>query len=430
MPRNRVIYQSEALFVGPSPAISGHFTDRSQVGPSANPDSTNLIKQLHRVQTANYAFNIARTDINQFGELAAIDRVILDSPTVSLDFSYILAHLQNEKILGFIVDGQATCIKKLINKEEDEKNYFIETVGEGRDAFQDTTFGDTSVIGIGNGFITSYTSECSVGNLPTVSINVEGLNMAFNAGVSGTTPAIHPQSGIRMHWQYLLPKATGSWNFTSTLSGVGQTSSLRPGDMVFQFRKIDSESLDLGEAGVTGSFPGGPGVGANNSYDAPGAKFGDGGGVDGSSHAKIQSYNLSLDMGREPIQKLGSRFAFTREITFPITATLTIEALVADLLPGSLSDLVNCDDSYDIEVNLLRPTNCAGAAFKDIFVQYRMKNAKVNSQAFSSDIGSNKSVTIEFSTQIGGPNQVKQGLFMSGLHDGFAGFVQETGANQ
>lgn len=421
MPKNRVIYQSEALYVGPSPSISGHFTDRTQVSPTADPDSTNLIKQLHRVQTANYAFNIARTDINQFGELAAIDRVILDSPTVSLDFSYILAHLQNEKILGFIVDGSSTCIKKLINKEEDEKNYFIETVGEGRDAFQDTTFGDTSVIGIGNGFITSYTSECSVGNLPTVSINVEGLNMAFNAGVSGTTPAIHPQSGIRMHWQYLLPRATGSWNFTSTLSGVGQTSSLRPGDLVFQFRKVDSESQDLGEATV----------GANNSYDAPGAKFGDGGGVDGSTHAKIQSYNLSLDMGREAIQKLGSRFAFTREITFPITATVTIEALVADLQVGSLSDLVNCDDSYDLEINLLRPTSCAGGSqFRDIFVQYRMKNAKVNSQAFSSDIGSNKSVTIEFATQIGGPNQTKQGLFMSGLHDGFAGFVQEAAANQ
>ena len=32
-----------------------------------------------------------RTDVNQFGELAAIDRVVLDTPTVSLDFSYLSA---------------------------------------------------------------------------------------------------------------------------------------------------------------------------------------------------------------------------------------------------------------------------------------------------------------------------------------------------
>lgn len=443
MPRNRIIYQSEALYVGPSPAISGFFTGiglgqvgvsgtagfatrysgvtgaagigRDRVNPTGNPDQENLIGQLHRIQTANYAFNISRTDINQFGELAAIDRVILDSPTVSLDFSYILANFENERRLGFVTDGSFTCIKNLINKNSDEKNYFIETVGEGRDAYQDATHGDTAVIGIGNGFITSYTSECSVGNLPTVSINVEALNMAFNNNISGQSPAISPQSGTRLGYNYVLPKATGSAG-----SGDLSTSALRPGDMVFHFKKVDAEGASSDELLV----------GADNSYDAPGAKLGNG--VD-DAFAKIQSYNISLDMGREAIQKLGSRFAFTREITFPITATCTIEALVADLTTGSLSDIINCDDSYDITINLLRPTNCyvtSGTSYQDIFVQYRLKNVKVNSQAFSSDIGSNKSVTIEFATQIGGPNQVRQGLFMSGYDIDGRAFTQDSSAQQ
>ena len=402
MPRNRIIYQSEALFVGPTPSISGFFSDsRGRVAPTAA-DRTgvlNMVKQLHRVQNANYAFNVTRTDVNQFGELAAIDRIILDSPTVSLDFSYISAGIENERLLGFVTDGSYTCIKHFIDKSQDEKNYFIETVGEGRDAFQDEDYTDTSVIGIGNGFLTSYTAECSVGNLPTVSINVEGLNMAFNSGVSGITPAIHAQSGNRLPYNYILPKATGSWG-TGDLS----TSTLRPGDMTFHFKKVDAESVDSSQLIV----------GAENSYDAPGAKLGDG---TTETFAKIQSYNISMDMGREPIQKLGSRFAFTREITFPITATCTIEALLADITTGSLSDIVNCDDSYDITVNLLRPTSCTSTAgaYNDIFVQYNLRNVKVNSQSFSSDIGANKSVTLEFSTQIGGPNQTKQGLFMSGL---------------
>ncbi|SVE33731.1 uncharacterized protein METZ01_LOCUS486585, partial [marine metagenome] len=69
MPRNRIIYQSEALFAGQKSS-----TDIT----AAHPDDGAAIRQLHRVQSANYAFNIARTDVNQFGELAAIDRVVLD----------------------------------------------------------------------------------------------------------------------------------------------------------------------------------------------------------------------------------------------------------------------------------------------------------------------------------------------------------------
>ena len=47
-------------------------------------------------------------------------------------------------------------------------------------------------------------------------------------------------------------------------------------------------------------------------------------------------------------------------------------------------------------------------------VKYIIKNAKVNSQSFSSSIGANKMVTIEFGSQIGGPNQTRIGFFMSG----------------
>ena len=81
MARNRIIYQSEALFAGQktNTNITDAHTDIGDGDPS-----TAHIKQIHRVQSANYAFNISRSDVNQFGELAAIDRVVLDTPTVSL----------------------------------------------------------------------------------------------------------------------------------------------------------------------------------------------------------------------------------------------------------------------------------------------------------------------------------------------------------
>ena len=49
MARNRVIYQSEALFVNKDASLAGGY------------------KQLERVQSANYSFTINRQDINQFG---------------------------------------------------------------------------------------------------------------------------------------------------------------------------------------------------------------------------------------------------------------------------------------------------------------------------------------------------------------------------
>ena len=93
MARNRVIYNSEALFAGQKVGKNCYEED----------EGVNSIKQLHRVQNANYSFNVARTDVNQFGELAAIDRIITDTPTVSLDFSYYVSNFANEDFLGFNV---------------------------------------------------------------------------------------------------------------------------------------------------------------------------------------------------------------------------------------------------------------------------------------------------------------------------------------
>jgi len=51
--------------------------------------------------------------------------------------------------------------------------------------------------------------------------------------------------------------------------------------------------------------------------------------------------------------------------------------------------------------------------------RYTLKGLKIDSQSFSSSIGSNKTVDLTFSTQIGGPNDQANGIFMSG-----AGFNQ------
>jgi len=239
MPRNRIIYQSEALYAGPAPATGYHYgTFTPGIGGSSNvPNSSNnLVNQLQRIQTANYSFTVDRTDVNQFGQLAAIDRVILTNPTVSLDFSYILANLINEENLGFTIatpgsTQDVSAISGFLNGTEDERNYFIRTVPEGSDAvgFNNITSGTNGVIGIGNGFISSYSTEGSVGNFPTTTINVEGLNMNFQQGLSGNyVPAVNPVDGSTLNNFYQLPFTLQNTSTNATVSGI---SALRPGDI-------------------------------------------------------------------------------------------------------------------------------------------------------------------------------------------------------
>ena len=59
--------------------------------------------QLKRVQSANYSYTINRQDVNQYGQLARIDSLVLDPPTVSVDFSYYLCDGFNERLLDFYV---------------------------------------------------------------------------------------------------------------------------------------------------------------------------------------------------------------------------------------------------------------------------------------------------------------------------------------
>ena len=110
MARTRVIYQGEALYCSQDVAYNVAQTGTQEgAGVTSTPDNFN-IKDLNRVQSVNYSFNVARQDVNQFGELAAIDQCIVEAPTVSLDASYYLADFTNEHRLGLYVtqSGEGT----------------------------------------------------------------------------------------------------------------------------------------------------------------------------------------------------------------------------------------------------------------------------------------------------------------------------------
>jgi len=429
MARTRVIYQSEAVYCTVNSAFN--------TGALSDGD----IEQLARVQSANYSFSVSRQDVNQFGNLAAIDQIITESPTVSFDTSYYLANFSNENRLGFSVTPSgngtfASCIENVIDSttSDYQKNYFVLTTKEGKDANDNTTTGDfsygASMIGVGNAFLSSYSSEGAVGGLPTVSVSVEGQNMNFvnlpyisggaanyNGGgleytngrsdqpvqyISGDSPAVDSSNGQSVGMTVKLPVPVTD---LSTEDG-DSISTLRPGDITLTLAKQLAGTWRTEGNTATGLYQS---TEANliTNPDYAGANI---------SNAHIQSYNLSFDLSRSPIQKLGNKFSFARTIDFPINASLSIDAVLSNLTTGSLADIINCDDKFDARITLKNPKCYDGSHDDNAVCNYILKGLKLDSQSFSSDIGSNKSVTLDFSTQIGGPDQFDHGVFMSGYH--------------
>lgn len=388
--RNRRFFQGDNMFVGPTPSTGYNFINGSSVKVN-DPSETNLIQQLYRVQSYSYDYNDPREMVHQLGELSEIDQVTMTTPTVNLNFNYLLANFENEKRLGFVVDGSETCIKNILDKSQDDKNYYIRSAPEGIDGTDPNMVSDStvSVMSFGNGYLTSYSTEASVGGMPTVSVTVEGLNTLLSTSTSGYSPAINTDTGLRLSDTiYKLPTAT------TNADGTGDTrkiSVLRPGDITVTISQADSP--------LNGTF-----TGSMSDYSTMGADL---------TTAKIQSYSLSFDLSRSAIEGLGSRYAYDREVNFPSTISLSLDALVGDINTGSWNDLIECSKVFDVQIDMKDPV-CSPASRQTV-VRYTMKNARMLSQSYSQGIGDNQTVTYQFQTTHGGPSQTDKGLFMSGI---------------
>jgi len=377
MPRNRVIYQSEGLYVSKLASVT----------------AADDHEQLNRLQSANYSFTINRQDVNQFGDLARIDSLVLEPPTVSLDFSYYLTDGFNERALGFFVQTTGIGMNRETTSAANSSgnfasghltsssgvNFFIATSPDGEDLNKVgagvALDGSDTVIGVGNCYVSDYSVELAVGSLPTVNVTVEGANMNSDTYTGNiASPAVNQTNGTKINQWVELPDPTRDGGITGTI-GAAPITALRPGDVTVNLAGVDGLSL------------------VN---------------LDGDGSAHVQSASISVPLSRSPIDRLGSRFPFAREVDFPVTATMNISAVVADSQAGNLADLLN--STVKQASILIKDTTGANA------IEYKMKGLKIDSQSFSSSIGSNKTVDITFSTQIGGPNDELNGVFMSGIN--------------
>mgnify|MGYP001367182913 CR=1 FL=1 len=408
MATDRIIYQSESLFVS---KIDG--TGSVTVSGSSDKDiDVDDISEINRVQDMSYNMEVTRTDINEFGQLAALSREVTEPPTVTLDFSYYLTNGTQESNLGFNLNSGDTFpdntptsfTKNLLDGtgSVDELNYYIVTSPEGEDVHgqgvsPDTTAinaADHGCIGIGNGFITSYGITAAVGELATASVSVEASNILFKNGLASgmNNPAIDIDSTVGA-------KIASKVDWASVSSSDGDHKDNRGGE-IFAIRPGDI-TVDFDASGYIGSTQAGalqtggavlPGAGAS----APTTK----------SAIHLQNVSIDLPVGRSPLTRLGNHYPFARKVDFPVNMTLSASALMTDIDDGSLDALI-CGGETPRDIAITLNTRC-GDTTAMVFV---MRNAILDTQAFSASIGDNKTVDLTFSSQIGGANDSTNGVF-------------------
>ena len=310
--------------------------------------------------------------------------MILESPTVNFDFSYYLGDGYNEKALGFDLTETSQFTSGFLEAGSGN-NFYIVTSDEGQDSTTFASGESYSLIGLGNTYLSDYTVDLSVGAIPTANVSFEASNINSVNGkifgdqynewrMSGELPSIDSEQGLVIPGteEILIPKNTGD----------NGPTALRPGDIVLSFPGFDGGAS---EKGTLTSLAGAEGF-------------------------HVQSASLSVPLSRTPIERVGSKFPFARVVDLPVNATLTVNAVLNSVEAGNLADIIaGCDTEQTKQVSLLLKS-CE----QEEVLNWTLKGVTLDSESFSSSIGSNKTVDITFGVQLGGIDDVSKGIVCSG----------------
>lgn len=395
--RTRVISQSKAVYVSPTGILPAAGAGAASLAQSKL--SGVLPPQLHRIDTFSFDVDLAggRQDVREFGQLARIGTINLGDLNPSFSFGYFLGNGENEANLGFNPLGQDPDTAALKGQfisgilAEDphkrEKNLFVLTTKEGSDAFSTagsiapqgsfldnatgrfttTEMASQDVVSLGNCNFESYTVNFAVGEIPRVDIDGTAENITFDTSNSGIYNPSLDKEGQRADTGQLMLGVPSTGNMGVLV--------LRPEDVTLSFSK---EEFTFG-----------------------GTDLGD---------MHVQSASIEVPLSRTPIEALGSAKAVAKPLDFPINVTMSVSALLKNFSAGQV-DKILTGSAGEETTNITLKVKGEDGNHKHI---YTMQKAVMDSQGFSQGLDDNETIDLTFSTQIGGDNQIDQGLFYSG----------------
>lgn len=343
-------------------------------GNNAYASSTGSINLLTRVTTSSIAIDYLRSDV--FGWEGGGQETIVERPKVNFSFSYFATNGRNERLMGFVTDG----INNALTGLNVERNYYA-VINQDNFDVMGYSGRNNKIMGIGNAILSNYTVSAAVGQLVNVGVSLDALNLVIqNSGSGQLLPSVNKQDGSAYTGLYTLPFFYETFN-PSVADSVNNLSALSPMDMTLQF--------DTGSTfGVS---------------------------LSGQTSCALQSATLNVSMPRGTVKNIGWAYPESRQLQPPMSVDVQADAYLTEYQLGTLNQFKCLDSGFDI--NFIFNTACNGNSV----LEYRIKNAKLESQSFVSLVGALNRVSFTWKSQI--YNLAQTGVGISAF------FIKGTGIN-
>tara|TARA_Y100001938_G_scaffold24675_1_gene32564 strand:+ start:60017 stop:61501 length:1485 start_codon:yes stop_codon:yes gene_type:complete len=177
--RKYTAYENVGILVGPP---SGDATWVDYDNPSWV-KTTEGFNELIRVQSASFGFNSQRINIPQVSSSSLAASHVNSQPSAEFAFNYFLTDSCNERLLGFYIGADRSCLYNMLNypSEQSIGHSFLLAISDtdDREVNFEKDLKNTDVVGLGNAYMSSYDFSVSVGSFPEASVSYSCANVNF-----------------------------------------------------------------------------------------------------------------------------------------------------------------------------------------------------------------------------------------------------------
>ncbi len=392
MPRNRVIYNVQDLFIG-------SFPDEQNIS-IAGLDGYQILQRINRVQSFEHSINTSKLSESVLGSSSSIIQEYPTSPEVSVDFSYLVNGVNNEIRMGLnpvseinfnSAQGKNFLNSLLLEKDKLGKNIYLITRNSNDDTHNytsdyldvytllnlsqksDVEHPDSSNFGVGvfqNSYLNKYSIEGGVGKITAVNVSYTSDNfLGFSHGNNLNIPYLNLKNGtvINGDKELIIPKSFKK-------EGLCDKSNLISEPSKIQLNIIKSKENTVNYL--------------NND---------------------IVDFTIDIDITRENINCIGHKIAVKKVIKFPVTVSFSVNMIYQNDAAGSFLDNVKEKETYNVVLELKNNLD-------ENICKYTLLGCALDSVSDNGGIGDNRSISLDFSTDIDFERNTR-GIFIEGKVD-------------
>jgi hypothetical protein len=363
MPRNRIIYQNEGLFVGPSPT--------GLVG-GVNYD---IVGNLEHVQSINYDFSVPRETANILGKASSIDKYVAGAPAVALTVNYAGNSFENEELVGLNVSKNAAFIPVTsgvsleTTRQLDRKNMYLATAIDGVDLKGVHINNVSGLLSFNICRLESYSFDIGVGALAQTSMSFTADDANYYiSGQSVDVPVLDRRTR----------NETDTFKITLPTGSAQEVLMSSEGDITLP----GNVSVSISDTNASTSF-------------------------EDIKNDSVQSFSVDFSLPRSPINLVGYKMTWDKPIAYPTTASCSMEMIATTGQINSFNNFIKDDPRYEVVLEIKQANDVKK-------MQFTLKNAVIDQIGYGAAVGDGKKmVNLDISTELD-PLSTDQGLFLSG----------------